>query len=136
MAVVGRRQFRVVVDGRTYWVSVEEVGDIPAAPAEPAAVPVTAGPEAAPPAPVPPPAAAAPKRPAGGAAVVSAPLPGTVLEVKTAVGEAVEPGQVLVILEAMKMENEIVAPRRGVVTAVHVTKGAGVGVNDPLVEIE
>jgi biotin carboxyl carrier protein len=132
--VVERRQFRVVVDGRTYWVTVEEVGDNPAGAAEAAAGPGTAGAEAAPP----PPAAGAPAgRPAGGpAVVVSAPLPGTVLDVKTAVGAAVEPGQVLVILEAMKMENEIVAPRRGVVRAVHVAKGMGVGVNDPLVEIE
>lgn len=138
MAVVGERHFRVVVDGRTYWVTVEEVRDVPEGPAA-AAVLGAAAPGTEPPgtAPTPPPPAApAPARPAGGPAVVAAPLPGTVLDVKTAVGAAVEPGQVLVILEAMKMENEIVAPRRGVVKAVHVAKGAGVGVNDPLVEIE
>jgi len=66
---------------------------------------------------------------------VSAPMPGNILDVKAAVGDRVEKGQVLLILEAMKMENEIVAPVAGTVTAVLVQKGASVNSGDVLVSI-
>lgn len=68
--------------------------------------------------------------------VVSAPLPGSVWEIKVAVGDTVEEDQVVLILEAMKMENEIVAEEGGTVKAVLVEKGQAVKAGDPMIEIE
>lgn len=127
--MVRKRMFRVTVEGAVYEVEVEEVqGEkeekeiARPAPVKPAAAePVTRrqpSPEAS-----------------GAGTTVSAPLPGLVLDVKAAEGVAVDVGQVLVILEAMKMENEIVAPRAGIVSKVHVTKGTGVAAGDPLVDL-
>jgi len=71
-----------------------------------------------------------------GRMVVSAYMPGRVVAVRTAVGEPVEAGQPLVVLEAMKMQNEIQSDRAGVVRVVHVSEGEAVEGGDPLVEIE
>lgn len=90
-------------------------------------------PAAAAPAPAAAPAAAAPA--AAGADAVSAPLPGTVVDVKVSVGESVKKGQILLLIEAMKMENEIVAPADGVVKAIHTSKGASVATGAPLVTL-
>lgn len=106
------KQLKVTVNGITYDVSVEEVG---ASSATPAAAP----------APVAPAAAAAPAPVAGGEAIC-APMPGTILSVNVSAGQAVKKGDVLVVLEAMKMENEIYAPRDGQVAAVSVAKGESV----------
>lgn len=120
MAVV--RRFRVTVDGQVFEVEVEEMGAAEAA-------------VAAPPEPVArPPAPARPRTSGGGA--VTAPLPGLVLDVKVEPGQAVAAGQVVIILEAMKMENEIVAPMDGTVAAVDVAKGTSVGAGDRLLVIE
>jgi len=70
-----------------------------------------------------------------GDAVIRAPMPGLVANVLAAEGAAVRRGQTVVVLEAMKMENDLTAPRAGVVKAVHVTKGQTVGQNDPLAVI-
>ena len=64
---------------------------------------------------------------------MKAPMPGTILKVNVQNGQAVKEGQVLVVLEAMKMENEIMAPKAGTVTAVAVQKGASVDTGAPLV---
>ena len=105
------RKYNVNVNGTAYEVTVEEIQGGAAAPA-----PVAA------PAPAPAPAPAA----AGSGEPVSAPMPGTLLDVKVSVGQAVKSGDVLMILEAMKMENEIMAPKDGTVTSVSATKGASV----------
>ncbi len=120
------RKFLVNVNGTSYEVEVEEI----AAGAAPAAAPA---PVAAPaPAPV---AAPAPAAAPAGAAGVTAPMPGNILDVKVKVGDVVNENTVVVILEAMKMENEIFAGANGKVTAVNVVKGATVNSGDVLVVI-
>ena len=117
------RKFHVNVNGTPYEVEVEEI----AAGAAPAA-PVQAAPAAAPA-----PAAAAPV--AAGATSVTAPMPGNILDIKVKVGDMVEANTVVIMLEAMKMENEIFAGAAGKVTAINVTKGSTVNSGDVLVVI-
>ena len=103
------KKYKVNVNGTAYEVEIEEMTGAPAA------------------APVAAPAAAAPAPVAAGAGEsITSPMPGNILAVNVAAGDMVKKGQVLMILEAMKMENEIMAPRDGKVTAVAVTKGAAV----------
>ena len=120
------RKFIVNVNGNSYEVEVEEVGG--AATSAPVAAPVQAAAPAAAP-------KAAPKAqaPAGGTPV-KAPMPGNVLDIKVSNGQAVKEGDVVVILEAMKMENEIYAPCDGTVTVV-ATKGSTVNTGDVLISL-
>ena len=130
------KYYNISVNGVAYSVSVEETaaGAAPVAPAaapapKAAPAPAAAAAPAAPAAPKAAPApAAAPKAAAGaaGAVAVKAPMPGNILDVKVAAGASVKAGDVLVILEAMKMENEIQAPADGTVTAILVNKGDSV----------
>ncbi len=121
------KRFNVTVNGKAYDVAVEEVTGGTA----PAAAPVAAAPAAAPT-----PAAAPAAAPTAGAGEkVNSPMPGTILEVKASVGDSVTKGQVLMILEAMKMENDIVAPCDGKVTSVLVKKGDKVNSDDALATI-
>ena len=71
-----------------------------------------------------------------GAATVNAPMPGTILDIKVSLGQTVKRGDVLIILEAMKMENEITSPYDGVVASINVSKGASVNTGDDMVIIE
>ena len=132
-------KYKVTLKGKTYEVEVErgeamivdEYAAYAPAPAV-AAAPVAAAPVAA--APVAAPAAAAPAAVAAGTPV-TAPLPGNVLNVKVNVGDAVKAGQLLVLIEAMKMENEVLAPADGVVKQIVANKGAVVATGDTLLVI-
>ncbi len=123
------KTYNITVNGVTYVVDVEEVGASATAPA-PAAVPAPKG------APAPKAAPAAPKA-AGkaGSVVVKAPMPGNIMKVNVKVGDAVKKGDVLCILEAMKMENEIFAPADGTVASVEVAQGATVATDAVLVTL-
>lgn len=107
------KKYRVNVNGTDYDITIELIEDGgPAAPAAPAA------------------------KPAGGGEQVNSPMPGTILDIKVSAGDRVRKGQVLLVMEAMKMENEIQAPRDGLVVSVNVSRGASVDFDDLLVVIE
>ena len=115
-------KYVVTLNGKKYEVEVER-GQATAVYAG-EATPVQAAP--APKAPAAPAAAPAAAAPAGKGEVVAAPMPGTILDIRCQAGQAVKAGEILLILEAMKMENEICAPRDGTVTAVCVSKASPV----------
>lgn len=132
-------KYKVTLNNRTYEVEVEEGKAMlvdeyeayaPAAPTPVAAAPVAAAPAAAP---------AAPAAPAGAALaageVVKSPMPGNILKINVAQGQKVNEGDVLIVLEAMKMENEIVATKSGTVAQIVTAKGAVVETGAPLVVI-
>ncbi len=132
-------KYKVTLNNRTYEVEVEEGKAMlvdeyeayaPAAPAPVAAAPVAAAPAAAP---------AAPAAPAGAALaageVVKSPMPGNILKINVSRGQKVNEGDVLIVLEAMKMENEIVATKSGTVAQIVTAKGAVVETGAPLVVI-
>ena len=106
------KKYKVNVNGTAYEVEIEEMTGAPAAAAAPVAAPVAAP-------------AAAPAASGAGESITS-PMPGNILAVNVAAGDMVKKGQVLMVLEAMKMENEIMAPQDGKVTSVAVAKGAAV----------
>lgn len=136
------KQYKVTVNGQSYDVTLEEVGapaystsrpapaPAPVQHVAPAAAPVAA--PAAAPAPVAPAPSAAP---AAGSFSVKSPMPGTVLSFKVAAGQDVKRGDVLLILEAMKMENEIVAPQAGKIASLRVAVGASVNTGEPLIDL-
>jgi biotin carboxyl carrier protein len=117
------RNFLVNVNGTQYEVAVEEIDGKAAPAAKPVAAPVAA----------PAPAAAAP---VAGGTKVTAPMPGTILGVSVKEGEAVKAGQTIFVLEAMKMESDIVAPVDGTVRGIVVAKGASVAAGDVLCSIQ
>ena len=135
------RKFKIAIDGTEYYVEMEEIGAATStAPAPtPIAVPVTApaAPAVAPaPAPVTPVSAApAPAVSAAGDDAQQAPMPGKILDIKVNVGDTVAENQVILILEAMKLENEIVAEKAGTISAIHVQSGATVNSGDALITI-
>lgn len=122
------RKFIINVNGNSYEVEVEEVGGVATS------APVAVSPKAAP-APAPKAAPAPAAAPPAGATTVSAPMPGSIVSVKVKVGDTVNEGDVLCILEAMKMENEIMAPQAGKVVAINANQGASVNTGDPLVSL-
>jgi biotin carboxyl carrier protein len=128
------RKFRIKINEKEYMVEMEELGVAPGAGHISAAAPV-----AAPVAPVAAPAVAvaAPVAvvPSGEGLTMDSPMPGNILDIRVKVGDQVKENQVIVILEAMKMENEIVAPQDGVITALYVTKGSPIDVGAPIVTI-
>ena len=109
------KNYTITVNGNVYDVTVEEGPAGAATSAPKAAAPKAAAPKAA------------PKAAAGqGSVKVNSPMPGKILSVKTSVGQAVKKGEVLMILEAMKMENEVVAPEDGTVASIDVAAGDSV----------
>ncbi len=136
------KKFNVTVNGKAYAVEVEEVGSgqpaftyapvQQAAPA-PQSAP-TPAPQAAPVQQAAPAPKAAPSAPVAGE-VLEAPMPGTIFDIRVSEGQAVKAGDIILILEAMKMENELVAPADGTVAKIHASKGAAVSTGDALVTI-
>ena len=130
------RKFRIKINEKEYMVEMEEFG-APAVAVVPAqATPVQAAPVAAPAAPIAAPVAPAPVVGSGEGDPITAPMPGKILDIKVNVGDVVTENQVLAVLEAMKLENEIVAPRAGTITAVIATKGAPIDVGQTIVIIQ
>lgn len=123
------RKFQVTVNGNVYEVEVEELGGtgavMPVAPVNATPAPKAAAPKAA--APV----AAVPSN----ATKVVAPMPGKIVDVKVSVGQTIKEGDLVAVLEAMKMENEVFASKGGTVASVNVTAGAMVESNDVIVTI-
>ncbi|MDD7185029.1 MAG: biotin/lipoyl-containing protein [Ruminococcus sp.] len=121
------KRFNVTVNGKSYDVAVEEITD--------GSAPVITAPAPAPSAPAKP--APAPSAPAKGEGEsVSAPMSGTILDVKANVGDTVSKGQVIMVLEAMKMENDIVSPCDGKITSILVKKGDTVSPSDTLATVQ
>lgn len=137
------RKFKISVDGTQYLVEMEEVGAptptpadaAPAASAAPAPAPAPAVAPAPAPAPAPesaPAPAAAPAPVTAGSHAQTAPMPGTILDIHVKVGDVVTANQPVMILEAMKMENEVVAEQAGTIASINVEKGAMVNPGDTL----
>ena len=123
------KRYSITVNGNVYDVVVEEADASGVTVAPVASAPVAA------PAPVAKPAAKPAAPAAAGATTVTAPMPGTILDVKVAVGQSVKKGDVICVLEAMKMENDIPAPADGVIASINVQKGASVAANDILASL-
>lgn len=132
------RKFKITIDGKTYLVEMEEIGGTPAAAAPtpaPAAAPTPAAETPAPAPAAPTPAPATPAAASGEGEVVTAPMPGTVTKILVKSGDTVTENQPLMILEAMKMENEIVAPKAGTVGDIIATLNQSVNSVDGLISI-
>ena len=124
------KNYTITVNGKVYEVTVEE-GFSGQAQGGAAPVSAPAAPLNTPKAPAP----AAPQAAAAGAVTVSAPMPGKILDIRVGAGQAVKRGDVLMILEAMKMENEIVSPQDGSVAGIQVSVGSAVEAGDTLASL-
>jgi glutaconyl-CoA decarboxylase len=137
------RRFNVTVNGKSYAVEVEEVGGAQPvftyAPAQPTLAPATAAPAPQPSPKAEAPAAPAPAKKAQSGPVagetMTAPMPGTIIDIRVTEGQSVKAGDIVLILEAMKMENEIVAPSDGTIAKIYTSKGESVSTGDSLVTI-
>ena len=118
------KTYTITVNGNVYNVTVEEGVTSGAPAATPVAAPVAAPKAAAP--------AAAPKSTGAGAVKINAPMPGKIVAVKANPGDAVKKGQVILVLEAMKMENDVVAPQDGTVASIDTAVGSAVEAGDTL----
>lgn len=128
------KKFNITVNGKSYEVDVEEIGGVPSAPSAPrAAAPrAAAAPKSAPKAA----AKSAPKAAVAGGTQITAPMPGTIFDLKVNEGDTVSAGDVVLVLEAMKMENEIITPVDGTVSQILVKTGDSVNGGDVMIVIE
>ncbi len=132
------RKFKISIDGTQYLVEMEEVGAPQPTPQDATPAPAAPAPAAAPaaaPAPTPAPAAAPAAAAPAGAHVQTAPMPGKIVDIRIAEGAAVSANQCVMVLEAMKMENEIVAEQDGTIASINVAKGDMVNPGDTLFSI-
>ena len=127
------KTYNITVNGVTYTVSVEEVNGTTAP--TPVAAPAAIAAPAPVAAPAPAPAAAPAKSDSAGSVVVKAPMPGNIMKVNVKAGDSIKKGDVLVVLEAMKMENDVCAPEDGTVASVEVSQGATVATDAVLVTL-
>lgn len=135
------KKYRITVNGKAYEVEVEEIGGeeikAPAAASAPASQKEAApAPKAEAPKAKTEPAPAPKKAAPAGKLTVNAPMPGTILSIKAKPGSSVKKGQVIMILEAMKMENEILAPQDGTILSIEVAEGTSVNTGDILAVME
>ncbi len=121
------KNYRITVNGVAYDVAVEELGTAAPAPVAPAVAPAPV----AVPAPAPAPAAGG----TAGSVKIIAPMPGTINRINVKIGDAVKQGDVLLVLEAMKMENDITAPQDGTVSSIEVNQGATVATDAVLITL-
>lgn len=138
-------KYTATLNGKQYEVELERIdayepmpryGEAPAAAPAPVAAPAAPAPAPAPAAPAPAPAAPAPAvAPAAGATTVEAPMPGKILNIKVSAGQAVKFGETVIVMEAMKMETEIVAPADGTVAQILVKAGDAVDTGAALVTL-
>ena len=128
------KAYRVNVNGKVYEVEVEEItaGGQQTVAAAPAPTPVAPKPAPVAPAPAPTPAPA-PKAATG--EIVEAPMPGTIVDIKVKVGDTVKEGDLVAVIEAMKMETDLFSTKSGVVTAVNAGKGASVNTGDAIITL-
>lgn len=124
------KKFNIKVNGKAYEVEVEEVGSSAPSFSSPAAPDVSAPVNETKSAPAP-----APAPVNAGSSSIKAPMPGTINAVKVTAGESIKKGQVVAVLEAMKMENEIMAPEDAVVASVAVSQGQSVNTGDVIVTL-
>lgn len=116
-------KYKISLNNKVYEVVVEKLEIGADAPAKEEKAPVNSAPKAA-------------EIPTVGSDDITAPIPGGVFDIKVKVGDIVKSGQTLLIIEAMKLENEIVAPRDGKITAVNVSKGDTVVLGDRLISLK
>ncbi|MDR0764825.1 MAG: biotin/lipoyl-binding protein [Synergistaceae bacterium] len=133
------RSYRISVNGKSYDVVVEELGaaapvSVPAPALIPAAAPAPVAPAPVA-APVPAPAAEAPKAPVTGGTTITAPMPGKIWKLHVREGDSINEGQLALVLEAMKMENEIFSPATGTVRQINCKEGDSVSTGDVLLVI-
>ena len=118
-----KKIYKIKVNGKAYEVELQEITQTEGAVEAPAPVGAST------------PASTTPKTTMVGGEKVTAPMPGTIVDIKVKVGESVAKGQLIAVLEAMKMETEILAPDAGTVTEVHVAKSAAVNLGDAIVSL-
>ena len=137
-------KYTATLNGKQYEVELERIdayepmpryGEAPAAAPAPVAAPAAPAPAPAPAAPAPAPAVAPAAAPAAGATTVEAPMPGKILNIKVSAGQAVKFGETVIVMEAMKMETEIVAPADGTVAQILVKAGDAVDTGAALVTL-
>ena len=123
------KKYNIKVNGKSYEVEVDEIGGTNSTPVSAPVITKVDAPVSKPKV-VDTPVVSAPV-----SGAINAPMPGTVLDIKVKEGQSVKAGDILIILEAMKMENEIVAPSDGVVNKIHTDKGATVSTGDPIISL-